>query len=94
LREREIGDRVDAGTKPGGGWRESQAMTIPQPRQWGSKAGEMAWLSALTAAMHDASRPELRAVRCDAAVLKAVRAHLARPSIQHGLYGSRFSFRN
>ena len=54
----------------------------------------MAWLSALVETMHRVSRPELRAVPCDAALLKAVRAHLAGPAFPHGFYASKFSFRN
>jgi hypothetical protein len=67
---------------------------IQQTRHWHSRHGEMAWLSALTKAMHDVARPEVRAMPCDAAVLTAVHAHLARPASRCGLYGSKFSFRN
>ena len=67
---------------------------IQQTRQWPSPNREMAWLSALVETMHRVSRPELRAVPCDAALLKAVRAHLARPAFPHGFYGSKFSLRN
>jgi hypothetical protein len=63
-------------------------------RQWRSSNAEMAWLSALVETMHKVSRPELRAMPCDAALLTAVRAHLARPCLPRGLYGSDFSFRN
>src|ERR1051325_3318745 len=79
LPERESGDRVNAGTGPGGGLARKQAM-MQQTRQWRSGTGERAWLSALVETMHKLSRPELRAVPCDAALLKAVRGHLARPS--------------
>jgi hypothetical protein len=67
---------------------------IQQTRQWRSSNGEMAWLAALVETMHRVARPELRSVPCDAAVLKAARAHLARPSPPYGFYGSTFSFRN
>jgi len=92
LRERDFGDRVGTGTGTGRGPGEKQAM-MQQTRQWRSGNGERAWLSALVETMHKVSRPELRAIPCDAALLKAVRGHLARPSAP-GLYGSEFSFRN
>ena len=66
---------------------------MQQSWQWRSGNGERAWLSALVETMHKVSRPELRAIPCDAALLKAVRGHLARPSAR-ALYGSKFSFRN
>jgi hypothetical protein len=67
---------------------------IQQTRHRYSRHGEMAWLSALTKAMHEVARPEVRAMPCDAALLAAVRAHLARPATRCWLYGSKFSFRN
>jgi hypothetical protein len=67
---------------------------IQQTSQWRSSNREMAWLSALVEAMHRVSRPELRAVPCDAALVKAAGAHLARPAFPHGVYASKFSFRN
>ena len=54
----------------------------------------MAWLSALVETMEQVSRPELRATPCAPSLLAAVEAHLARPAMPHGLYGSNFSLRN
>jgi hypothetical protein len=65
-----------------------------QTQQWRSGNGEMAWLSALIGTMEKVSRPELRATLCTPSLLAAVEAHLARPTMPHGLYGSTFSLRN
>jgi hypothetical protein len=65
-----------------------------QTQQWRSGNGEMAWLSMLVETMEQVSRPELRAMPCDTALLAAVEAHLARPAMPLGLYGSNFSLRN
>jgi hypothetical protein len=65
-----------------------------QTQQWRSGTGEMAWLSALVETMEQVSHSELRATRCAPALLAAVEAHLARPAMPHGLYGSNFSLRN
>lgn len=65
-----------------------------QTQQWRSGTGEMAWLSALVETMEKVSRPELRATFCGPSLLAAVQAHLARPVMPHGLYGSNFSLRN
>jgi hypothetical protein len=67
---------------------------MQQTQQWGSGTGETAWLSALVGTMEKVSRPELGAAPCDPGVLAAVGAHLARPVMPHGLYGSKFSLRN
>jgi hypothetical protein len=67
---------------------------LQQTQQWRSGNGEMAWLSALVGTMEQVSRPELRATRCSPSLLAAVEAHLARPTMPQGLYGSNFSFRN
>jgi hypothetical protein len=79
--------------KSGGGLRRKQAMA-QQIQQWRSGTGETAWLSALVKTMETLSRPELRAVPCDRTLLAAVTAHLARPAVPYGLYGSNFSLRN
>ncbi|HEV7406866.1 MAG TPA: hypothetical protein VGO01_00125 [Bradyrhizobium sp.] len=63
-------------------------------QQWRSGTGEMAWLSALVETMERVSRPELRAAPCARNLLVAVEAHLARPAMPYGLYGSNFSLRN
>ena len=65
-----------------------------QLQQWRSGNGEMAWLAALVETMEQVSRPELRATPCAPDVLAAVEAHLGRPAMRHGLYGSNFSLRN
>ena len=65
-----------------------------QTQQWRSGNGEMAWLSALVETMEKVSRPELRATLCAPNLMAAVEAHLARPAMPHGLYGSNFSLRN
>ena len=65
-----------------------------QTQQWRSGNGEMAWLSALVETMEKVSRPELGATLCAPNLLAAVEAHLARPAMPHGLYGSNFSLRN
>jgi hypothetical protein len=65
-----------------------------QIQQWRSGTGETAWLSALVETMDTLSRPERRAVPCDQTLLAAVTAHLARPGVSYGVYGSSFSLRN
>ena len=67
---------------------------IQQTQQWRSGTGETAWLSALVETMESVSRPEFRAAPCTRSLLAAVEAHLARPAMPHGLYGSNFSLRN
>jgi hypothetical protein len=67
---------------------------IQQTQQWRSGTGEAAWLSALVETMERVSCPELRAAPCDSSLLVAVEAHLGRPAMPHGLYGSNFSLRN
>jgi hypothetical protein len=65
-----------------------------QTQQWRSANGEMAWLSTLVGTLETLSRPEVRAMPCDPALLVAVQAHLAGPATPHGFYGSNFSLRN
>jgi hypothetical protein len=67
---------------------------IQQTQQWRSGNGEMAWLWALVDTMEKVSRPEPGAAPCAPGVLAAVEAHLARPTMPQGLYGSNFSLRN
>jgi hypothetical protein len=43
--------------------------------------GDRRWLALLVDAMEEAARPEVRSVPCEAAVLKALRAQLARPAL-------------
>jgi hypothetical protein len=67
---------------------------MQQTQQWRSGTGETAWLSALVETMERVSRRELRAAPCDRSLLVAAEAHLSRPAMPHGLYGSNFSLRN
>jgi hypothetical protein len=48
----------------------------------------------LVGTMEELSRPELRAVPCDRALLAAVRAQLARPASPYPYGASEFSLRN
>jgi hypothetical protein len=52
------------------------------------------WLSTLIDAMEQAARPELRSVPCDAKMIAAVSAHLARPASAFLHCGSAYSLRN
>jgi hypothetical protein len=67
---------------------------IQQTQQWRSGTGETAWLSALVETMERVSLSELRVRSCAPGLLAAVEAHLARPAMAHGIYGSNFSLRN
>jgi hypothetical protein len=49
--------------------------------RWQDEGGERRWLSLLVDAMEEAARPEIRSKRCEAAILTALRAQLARPAI-------------
>jgi hypothetical protein len=44
--------------------------------------------------MEEVARPEIRAMPCEASVLTALRAQLARPVSTYALGASRFSLRN
>jgi hypothetical protein len=46
---------------------------------WQGGCGDRLWLSLLLDAMEEVARPEVRAERCEAAILQALRAQLARP---------------
>ena len=59
---------------------------------WRSASGQRLWLSMLIEAMEEVSRPERRALPCDAEVLAALRAQLARPA--SAPYVSPYSLRN
>jgi hypothetical protein len=65
-----------------------------QLQGWRTASGQRLWLSMLIDAMEEISRPEQRAVPCDAQVLAAVRAQLARPASIHVPYTSPYSLRN
>lgn len=56
--------------------------------------GERRWLSLLVDAMEEVSRPEIRALPIEAAILKALRAQLARPTPRFSYSPSAFSLRN
>jgi hypothetical protein len=47
--------------------------------QWHGGDGERLWLSLLVVAMEEASRPEIRSMPCESAILQACRAQLAQP---------------
>jgi hypothetical protein len=64
-----------------------------QLQEWRSASGQRLWLSMLIDAMEDISRPERRAVPCDAQVLAALHAQLARPASAPP-YVSPYSLRN
>jgi hypothetical protein len=61
-------------------------------RPWRSGNGRDLWLSMLVDTMEDVSRPEIRAMPCDIALLAAVMAQLARPAPPRTCYA--FSLRN
>ena len=52
------------------------------------------WLATLVDAMERTARPEVRQVPCDARLVSAAAAHLARPVGSFAQYGSAFSLRN
>ncbi|WP_244063541.1 hypothetical protein [Bradyrhizobium sp. Ce-3] len=52
------------------------------------------WLAALVEAMEQAARPEVRDVPCDARLIAATAAHLARPAPTFAHCGSTYSLRN
>jgi hypothetical protein len=55
---------------------------------WQSGGGDRQWLSLLIEAMEEAARPEVRAQPCEAAILQALRAQLARPAARYGCTAS------
>jgi hypothetical protein len=63
-----------------------------EPRQHGG--GDRRWLARLVEAMEHASRPEVRAVPCEAAILQALRAQLAQPVRTFPYAHTPFSRRN
>jgi hypothetical protein len=65
-----------------------------QVNSWRSGNDGRVWLSRLVRAMEQASRPEIRALPCDRAVLAAVYAQLSRPASPCGYSASAFSLRN
>jgi hypothetical protein len=65
-----------------------------QLHTWRSGDGEKLWLSMLIETMEEVARPEIRAIPCEASILTALRAQLARPVSTYALGASRFSLRN
>ncbi|MFG3592646.1 transcriptional regulator [Bradyrhizobium sp. RDI18] len=61
---------------------------------WRSASAQRLWLSMLIDAMEEISRPERRDQPCDAQVLAALRAQLARPALANTPYASAYSLRN
>jgi hypothetical protein len=59
---------------------------------WQHGGGDRRWLALLVDAMERASRPDVRAVPCEKAILDALRAQLAQP-VMAGLR-TPFSLRN
>ncbi|WP_429022320.1 hypothetical protein [Bradyrhizobium sp. I1.14.4] len=52
------------------------------------------WLATLVEAMEQVARPEVRNVPCDARLISAAAAHLARPAPTFAHRGSVYSLRN
>jgi hypothetical protein len=65
-----------------------------QVQGWRSASGQRSWLLKLIETMEQISRPERRAVPCDAQLLATVRAQLARPALARSPYASNYSLRN
>jgi hypothetical protein len=69
-----------------------------QTKAWRSSEGERAWLSMLIDTMEQVSRPDMRSVPCDRAVLSALSLQLARPAAPYPYWHARqapdFSLRN
>jgi len=61
---------------------------------WRNGSGERRWLSLLIDAMEQAAQPEVLKVPVEAAILKALRAQLARPVAHYPYAPSTFSRRN
>ena len=65
-----------------------------QLQGWRSASAQRLWLSMLIDAMEEISRLERRDQPCDAQVLAALRAQLARPALANTPYVSAYSLRN
>ena len=52
------------------------------------------WLTTLIDAMEQVARPEIRQIPCDALLISAASAHLARPTATFDHCGSAYSLRN
>ncbi|WFU14062.1 hypothetical protein [Bradyrhizobium sp. CB3481] len=73
--------------------RKDRAMG-QQVQGWRSASGQRSWLSKLIQTMEQISRPDRRAVPCDAQLLATVRAQLARPALAPSSFASTYSLRN
>ena len=62
--------------------------------RWQEASGDRRWLVLLVDAMEEASRPEVRAEPCEAAILQALRAQLAQPARVYSYARTPFSLRN
>jgi hypothetical protein len=58
-----------------------------QVKSWRSAHDSRVWLSMLVRAMEQASRPEVRSLPCDPAILAGFYAQLSRPASPRG-YGT------
>ncbi|WOH48033.1 transcriptional regulator [Bradyrhizobium sp. sBnM-33] len=65
-----------------------------QVQGWRSASAQRLWLSMLIDAMEEVSRAERRDEPCDAQLLAALRAQLARPALARTPYASAYSLRN
>jgi len=63
-------------------------------RSWRSGEDSQLWLSRLVRAMEWASRPEVRSLPCDRAILAGLHAQLSRPASPCAYGTSAFSLRN
>ena len=61
---------------------------------WQHGDADRRWLTRLVDAMEQASRPEVRVVPCEAAILQALRAQLAQPVRARSYVHTPFSLRN
>jgi len=62
--------------------------------RWQEASGDRRWLVLLVDAMEEASRPEVRAEPCEAAILQALRDQLAQPARAFSYARTPFSLRN
>jgi hypothetical protein len=75
-----------------------QQVRPHQTEAWRSGDGQRAWLSMMIDTMEQVSRPEVRSMPCDRAVLSALSLQLARPAAPYPYWrapqASDFSLRN
>lgn len=72
------------------------AQQFQTPRIQMGRAGQLdrRWLAGLIDAMEQTARPETRSAPCDAKLILAAKAHLARPAASFAHCGSAYSLRN